>query len=265
MMSLDNTLWLAGILIEAAVIGLLIYRRVWRVLPLFCVYCVWDFLVNSGGFLSQRFYPQAYNQQTYFAETILDSILLFCVLVELVWSVLRPIRPSLPRHGFVMIGLVILVAGVIVWPFASLPGLAGSSSMGRLIGHLQQTVSILRILLFLAIAACSQFLSLSLRDRELQVASGLGFYSLVSLVAALLSTHESTVGQYLYLNRFVVGSFLCSLIYWVFSFAQKEAVRREFTPQMQNMLLAVAGVARADRVALGQRSSREDLKSNRKN
>ncbi len=49
-----------------------------------------------------------------------------------------------------------------------------------------------------------------------------------------------------------MASFLCSLIYWVFSFAQKQAERREFTPQMQNMLLAVAGVARADRAALAE-------------
>jgi hypothetical protein len=48
----------------------------------------------------------------------------------------------------------------------------------------------------------------------------------------------------------VIASFICALFYWIFSFAQKEAERREFTPQMQNLLLAVAGVARAERTAL---------------
>jgi hypothetical protein len=56
--------------------------------------------------------------------------------------------------------------------------------------------------------------------------------------------------QYHLLNQIVIASFLCSLLYWVFSFAQKEAERREFTPQMQNLLLAVAGVARENRVSL---------------
>ena len=49
-----------------------------------------------------------------------------------------------------------------------------------------------------------------------------------------------------------MASYLCSLLYWVYSFAQKEAERREFTPQMQNVLLAMAGVAREQRLALAQ-------------
>jgi hypothetical protein len=99
-------------------------------------------------------------------------------------------------------------------------------------------------------AGCSQLLSIGWRDRELQVATGLGFYSLVSLGAAFLSSHQQTAHQFGHVNQFVIGSFLCALFYWVFSFAQKEAERREFTPQMQNLLLAVAGVARAERTAL---------------
>ena len=52
------------------------------------------------------------------------------------------------------------------------------------------------------------------------------------------------------LNQALIASYIVAMMYWVFSFAQKEAERREFTPQMQNFLLAVAGVARADRAAL---------------
>ncbi len=124
--------------------------------------------------------------------------------------------------------------------------------MIRGIVHVQQTTSILRVLFFLTLAACSQFLSLGWRDRELQVATGLGFYSLVSLGAAMIHTHQTTVYQYKHLNQFVVASYICSLAYWVYSFAQQEAERREFTPQMQNFLLAAAGVAREQRLALAQ-------------
>lgn len=57
------------------------------------------------------------------------------------------------------------------------------------------------------------------------------------------------------LNQLLIASYICALIYWVYCFAQKEAERREFTPQMQNMLLAVAGVARAERSALANTST----------
>jgi hypothetical protein len=52
-----------------------------------------------------------------------------------------------------------------------------------------------------------------------------------------------------------VASYICSLLYWVFSFAQKEAERREFTPQMRSFLLAAAGAARTTRVALNDSRS----------
>ena len=84
------------------------------------------------------------------------------------------------------------------------------------------------------------------------MATGLGIYSLVSVAVTMLQSHQTTLDQYVLLNRIAIAGFLCSLLYWVFSFAQKEAERRAFTPQMQNMLLAVAGVARADRAALAE-------------
>jgi hypothetical protein len=45
---------------------------------------------------------------------------------------------------------------------------------------------------------------------------------------------------------------MCSLAYWGVCFATKEAERREFTPQMQSLLLAMAGTARSTRIALAE-------------
>lgn len=250
----DNTIWLAGILIEAVVVGLAFYKRVWRLLPLFCVYLVWDLFSNVGGFAARYLlHPSNDSYLTgYLVETVIDSVLQFGVLVEVAWSVLRPIRSSLPRYTLVLIALLVLAVGAVVWPFAATPGLAHYPGQVQLVVHLQQTVSILRILFFLALAGCSQLLSIGWRDRELQVATGLGLYSLVSLAVVVLQAHQIKGSQYVRLNQFVIGAFICSLLYWVFSFAQKEAERREFTPQMQSFLLAMAGAARANRAALAE-------------
>ncbi len=40
------------------------------------------------------------------------------------------------------------------------------------------------------------------------------------------------------------------MVYWIVSFAQKVPERREFTPQMESFLLALAGHARGTRVAM---------------
>jgi hypothetical protein len=106
------------------------------------------------------------------------------------------------------------------------------------------------VLFFLVLAGCSQLLSIGWRDRELQVATGLGFFSIVSLAVTVLHSHEGMGQQYRHLNEFVSAGYILSLAYWAFSFATKEAARREFTPQMQSFLLAVAGSARTARITL---------------
>jgi hypothetical protein len=127
--------------------------------------------------------------------------------------------------------------------------------------RLQQTPAILRAVFFLALAAFSQLLSIGWRDRELQIATGLGFYSIVSLAVTILHTHQiSGTQSYQIMDRVASFSYLAALAYWAYAFATQPAERREFTPQMQSMLLAVAGAARSTRVALTDSASEKSGK-----
>lgn len=242
-------LWLACDVADAAVIALLVYRRLWRDFPMFFLYVAWALMGDAAGAIAFRNDHSRY-ANWYLTSTIVDSVLLFGVLVELGWSILRPVRASLSRRALIPVTGLILVAGAIVWPFVSLSRLAGASGEEHFIVQLQQTVSILQIISFFALIASSQLLSMSWRDRELQVASGLGFFSFISVTTALLHTHQSSYIQYKHLFRIEIGAYLCSLLYWTYCFAQKAAERRQFTPEMQRILLSVAGAAHATRVAL---------------
>jgi hypothetical protein len=250
--NLDNAFWLAYIVVEAALVGLLVYRRVWRLLPFFFVYCIWDILSNGFSLVASSFLHFGYFTylNTYLAQTIVDSALQFAVLVELAWSVLRPIRSSLPRSAIVVISFAILAIGAAIWPFTVYSTLPSYSLELRIVCYLVRTVSILRILIFIILAGCSQWLSIGWRSRELQVATGLGFYSLVTLAVAFVQPHLNTPEQYIRLTQLGVSGFLCALLYWIISFSQKEEARGEFTPQMQKVLLAVAGAARTTRISL---------------
>lgn len=252
-MNLDNAFWLAYIVVEAALVGLLAYRRAWRLLPFFFVYCIWDILSNSFSLVASSFLHFGYSTylNTYLAQTIIDSALQFAVLVELAWSVLRPIRSSLPRFAIVGITFVILAIGAAIWPFTVYSTLPSYSLELRIVCYLVRTVSILRILIFMVLAGCSQWLSIGWRNRELQVATGLGFYSLVTLAVTFVQPHLNSPDLYVRLNQLGVSGFLCALVYWIISFSQKEEARQEFTPQMQKVLLAVAGAAHSTRVSLG--------------
>jgi hypothetical protein len=252
--NLDATLQIAGIAAETAVAGVLLYRRAWRILPFFCVYSIWTPLDGALAYLVFHRFPSAY-LTTYLSEECLDSALQFCILVELAWSVLRPLRASLPRRTVWILGILIAAAGAAIWPFTDSSTFAHFPLEWHLLVRLQQSVSILRVLFFLLLAGCSQLLSIGWRDRELQVATGLGFYSLVALTATVLHSHQPAAAQYRMLDQLLVASYICTLVYWVVCFAQKEAARREFTPQMQSVLLAVAGAARTTRIALGDSTS----------
>lgn len=243
---LDNYLLFAGIVVQAAMVGLLLYKRVWRTLPFFCLYLIVGVLgdvsdyvvqIRSGGTGSHSYLV------TYFRTLAVDSVFQFAVLIELGWSTLRPLRSSLSARALPLIVLLILCMSAVIWPFTGVHNLAAYDPVWRNIVRLDQTTSILRIVFFMALAGCSQLLSIGWRDRELQVATGLGIYSFVNVSVDILRQHQEMGPHYNALNRIVVVSYLCSLLYWGFSFAQKEAARREFTPQMQNFLLAVAGTA----------------------
>jgi hypothetical protein len=248
--NLNFILWFASLPAEAAVVGLILYRRAWRSLPVFSVYCIFELIiVDIVGYITLHFFPSKY-LTTYLVITALESALEFGVLVELTWSVLRPLRASLSRKSLIVIAVMIVVLGAIIWPFTGIQQLGSLSTEMSSLVRLLQTVSVLRVLFFLALAGCSQLLSIGWRDREIQIATGLGFSSIVSLGVEIMHSHSAMGPMYRHLNQLVVASFDCSVLYWVVCFAQKEAERREFTPQMQSILLAVAGSARVTRLAM---------------
>lgn len=249
---MDTSLWVAGGLADMIMIGILIYRRLWRSFPVFFLYMIQVVIGGAGAAVILHFGNSASSIYTkwYLAETIVDSIVLLSLLVEVAWSILRPVRTSLSRRALIPVIGVVLAVGAIVWPFTALPSLTGASQQWHLIAHLQQTVSIVQIVFFLALVACSQLLSLSWRDRELQIATGLGFLSIFSISTAVLQMHGTSWIAYRHLYRIEVGAYLCMLLYWAYCFSQKEAERRQFTPEMQRILLSVAGAAHSTRIAL---------------
>ena len=252
-MTLDNTLELVSTLVQTGVIAFLVFRRAYKTLPLFFSYLVWLLLLQGVNLSLSRFLtvPRVY-ERVFLAVSIIDSVFMLCVLLELSLSVLKPIRSSLPRWTFLPILGLLALAFVLVWSFAKPPGMAQWNPTSQHIMQLDITNSVLWILFFLALAGCSQLLSIGWRDRELQIATGLGFYSLVGLSVTLLHMNQGAGNpdQYHLLDQIVTGSYVLSMVYWIVSFAQKEPERREFTPQMESFLLALAGQARNTRLAM---------------
>jgi hypothetical protein len=244
--SSENVLALAGVLAEALFLGILVRRRTYRSLPIFFSYIAWG-LAGDSAVLILRTLLHNQNLDIWVAEAFIDSIFQYVVLIELAWSILRPIQGSLPKGFLTGLSILIAASAALAWPFCALKDSPGYAWEWLLALHMQRSFAVLRILFFMAMAGCSQFLRIGWRDRELQVATGLGFYSLVSLAGTMVHSHQALGLQYYYVELVIAGSYLVSLFYWVASFAQPEAARREMTPAMEEFLLRMAKVTRRQR------------------
>jgi hypothetical protein len=247
---LDSAVLFASIVGEALVCGLLLRRKTWRTLPCFCAYVFWTLASDlASSFILWKMSGLVYGRY-YFAQIITDSLLQFTVLVELAWSVLRPVRSSLPRYSLAVLSVLIALSGAAIWPLAGMAIPQNFAGLNVILFQLQETFAILRVAGFLIMASFSQLLSIGWRDRELQIATGLGFYSIISLLVALFHSHQAQGPEYHWPDQALSLCYVGTSFYWVYSFATKEQERKEFSPQMQQFLLLMGGGARAGRIAL---------------
>lgn len=252
--NLDFALALVGFLSEAILLALLIYKRIYKTLPLFSSYVLWSLINDAGVSLLARRFPDS-EIRIVLVSTIIDSVFVLCVLIEVSMAVLRPIRDFLPRWAMLVVTALFAVLGALVWHFVRFPGFDKLRGDFQTYTHLQFSVAVVRLLFFLLLAGFSQMLSIGWRDRELQIATGFGFFSLAGLSVAMFhwslgAGNPALDHQYHMLDQMASACYIGSLGYWIFSFAQEVPERREFTPQMQNFLLAIAGQARGTRIAL---------------
>ncbi len=253
-MSWANSLTLAGIAAESAFLAMMMWRRTYKTLPIFFCYIIWG-LVSDSAMLILRAVVHNQNPNIWIVEMFIDSLFQYAVLIELAWSILRPLQASLPKGFLVGLSVFIALAAALAWPLCTMKEAPGYTWEWLFALHVQRSFAVLRILFFMALAGCSQFLRIGWRDRELQVATGLGFYSLVSLAGTMVHSHQVLGWQYFYVEVAVAGSYLLSLVYWIFSFAQQEAPRRKMTPEMESLLLRVAGAGRRQRDKLSASNS----------
>lgn len=249
---LANLLAMMGIVAQAVLIVLFVWRRTYRSLPVFFFYVVWG-LAGDCTVLILRTLLHSGSLYPFEIETYIDLLFQYLVLIELAWSLLRPIQRQLPKGFLLAISLIIAAAAVLVWPVSGIKETMEYPRQLLIAFHAQRSFAILRILFFLALAGCSQFLRIGWRDRELQVATGLGFYSLISLAGTLVHSHQFLGWQYFYVDAAIASSYLLSLIYWSYSFAQQEAARREMSPEMNSFLLRLVDVTREQRSRLAKR------------
>jgi len=255
---IDQIFWLAEFFGELTLIAVLLHRREFRSFPIFLSY-VGATLVEGPVLFWVFHHSSEHNYlRTYVVTSVIDDVLQLGLLIEIAYAVLLPDHRSWRRAVLAGIAFCLLL-GISISCLLSFSGNSSPAGYKAVFGTLQTVnfiFSYTRLGLFAAIAAFSQMLGITWRNHVIRLAAGLAFYSAVSVVVQLSLSHLAAGNHVLYTNsyyllqRIQVIGYLMALAFWVWSFLQKDAPRKEFTPQMQRILVTISQAAHRDRVNL---------------
>lgn len=255
--NLDNIFWVIGVVGDLLLLWILFRKKLYKTFPVFSIFILWDALsdpillrVAAHYGVSSNYYFQAY-----YAISVLDYLLQLGVLLEIAAIVLRPATRFFSKGALASLFATMLAAGVISFFFAAHVNAATFADRRTFI-VIDTTFAILRLVIFLFIAGFSQVLGLSWKSHVLQLATGLALYSLVMLAGELAQSqlHSGPFydARYTYWSQVEVAGYLCTLYFWGYAFAKKEAPRKEFSPQMTKILVSLSGSTERQRSALAR-------------
>ena len=205
--SIDLTLWLAGIGMEALLLGLVIWKRVYRTLPVFSCFFLWCLLSDGGMAVAVRF-PTAYLQATLVNITV-DALFQLAILAELGRAVVRHNRVTPPSR--IVIALLTVLAFILAGSLNKwvIPTQLPIADILYLL--LMQLYAVLRVVFLLTLVWWSSLQGLRWPPRELRILTGLGLYILATLCVAVLHSHNMSGMQYHWLDQLLVAIYLWAL------------------------------------------------------
>lgn len=219
--SIDLTLWLAGAAMELFLLSVLLYKRIYRSLPIFCIFLVWCLVSDLGMAIALRL-PNAYLPATLVSITG-DALFQLAILAELGRAVLRHNHVTPPsRAVLVLLGILACFIAAVLnkwnvpheYPFLSMLYLV-----------LLQIFAALRVVFLLTLVMWTSVQKLHWPTRELQILTGLGVYIMVTLCVVILHTHHMATMQYHWLDQLLVASYLFALGFWILASTTKVAER----------------------------------------
>jgi hypothetical protein len=237
---------LFSFLVQICLLVVLVMRRQYKIFPIFSFYVAFSVLnyVVIGALLVG--FSIGVARSAAFALLPLEYLIDLAVLLEITWNVLRPVHASLPPGSvrvFVAAVALALAGGVVLAYHFGNTG----DKMQDIKVPLDLTVGLLRMLIFAATAGFAQLLGIGWRNKVLQLATGLSFYSAADLIVSLVGRYS---GDSPGLESVRVVAFTLEIGFFVWVFTTKEVERREFSPQMEQFLVTLAGRAKHARTVL---------------
>jgi hypothetical protein len=257
-LGLENILWIFGVAGNMLLLVILFSQRLFRNFPIFSLFVLWDAISDPLLLLVATVHHGAFSNhylQAYYSFSIVEYLLGFGVLLEIAANVLRPAKQSFSKGILSFFLGAMLVTGLVSFFFAAHVN-AASLANPRTFQVLDTTIAVLRLIIFFLLAGFAQVLGLSWRNYVLQLTTGLAFYSIVMLAIKLAQSQLRAgplyYSRYKHWGEFGVIGYLCTLYFWCYAFAKKEAPRKEFSPQMTRILVSLSGSTERQRTVLAR-------------
>lgn len=258
--TIDLALWALTLAGEIALVIFLLAKGTGRSYPIFTSYMIFNIVEDLLGWVLHN-RADTY-LRFYFAVTVLDSLLQLMVLFEVGRNVFRPSKKSLPFPIIPVATIVTLICAIIAASFSPALSLNSAKHATEVFLRITLGLAVLKVLLFAALAGFSQLLGIGWKSRVFQLATGLAFYGIASLFVQLSIRHLDTANYSIYVSHYVIlseiqsAAYIGTLVFWTWAFSRNEAPRKDFTPQMQEVLVTIAQSAKRTRLAVTRSTDR---------
>lgn len=259
-LTFDSIGMAVGLLLQAWLCVVIFRKGLARSYPIFLIYLLINLAEDPIGlFLNPR---SDFYRHYYYIVTILDYVLQLLILFEIGKNVFRPSRRSLPVPIVPIATVGLLLSAIVAASFSHPVQAAGAEHLVQISLQVTFGLAILKLLLFGALAGFAQMLGIGWKNHVLQLATGLAFYAGVSLLIQISSSHVSTLDRASYiahlsrLMQIQSAAYNLTLIFWIWAFSRNEAPRKDFTPQMQEVLVTIAESAKRTRLSVTRSTDR---------
>ena len=252
---LDEILWAASLIGQVLLLGVLLWRQIYRTFPILTAFIAYSILSDPLLFVAHEHVSTAVYFRLFLVDSFSQDLFELGILYEVAVAVVRPVKQSLPKASFPIFLGLLLAGTVLTFSLSSYAKPEQLSVLGEWFIRVNFTSAILRLVIFSIIVLFAQMLGIGWRNHVLQLATGFAFYSIVTLVIEMGHHFFGVTGnknQYHALEQARIAGWIFTTGYWSYSLLRQEASRKEFSPQMVKFLVSISEIARRDKTALAR-------------
>lgn len=186
--SLVNVIWVAGTILEFLLVGVLLYRRMWRYFPFFTSYAFFTLAGNVVGVATRE------NRWLYFycywAAEAIGIVLGFAVVFEIFRSLFAGHAALRKVATLVFCGALIILTAVATY-ILIYEGESVASNIGKTVMVMEEAIRTIEVGLLIVLFLCARAFGLHWRHSVFGLALGLGLFAAIELIAITMRSRLS--------------------------------------------------------------------------